>query len=247
MNITAYLIDDEPKALAILEDKIKRLCAHVTIVGSTQKPTDALLEIPKLAPDLVFLDVAMPKLNGFEVLQQFDAPNFEIIFATGFDEYAIDAIKHCAIGYLVKPIDNDELIAAVKIATENIKEKNALAKNQQLIENLSVKRFQDRKIVIPTQEGLEFLEINSIIHCEGVDGYTRIHIKDNPSLLSSLNIGHFVKSLEKTDFFQVHKSHLVNLNFIKRYLNEGYVMINDRKIPVSRSRRNEFLEMIHKL
>lgn len=244
MKITAYLVDDEPKALAILEDKLKRLCTHVTIIGSTQKPAVALQQIPELSPDLVFLDVAMPKLNGFELLGEFESPTFEIIFATGFDEYAIDAIKHCAIGYLIKPIDNDELIAAVNIATENIAEKNALVKNRQLIENLSVKRFQDRKIVIPTQEGLEFLDINTITNFEGVEGYTRIHLKNSPSLLSSQNIGHFVKSLENTDFFQVHKSHLVNLNYIERYLNQGYLIIGELKIPVSRGRRNEFLEMI---
>ncbi len=247
MKIKTYLIDDEPKALAILEDKIKRFCKEIEIVGQAQKPSEAIKELETLQPDLVFLDVAMPKMSGFDLLKHISHPSFEVIFATGFDKYAIEAIKHCAIGYLVKPIDNDELVAAVNKAKENIEEKNALEKNQQFINNLSAKRFQDKKVVIPTQEGLEFLEISQISNFEGVDGYTKIHLKNRKAILSSLNIGHFVKMFKEHDFFQVHKSHLINLNYIEKYLKEGYIIIGEQKIPVSRNRRNEFLEMINKL
>ena len=195
MILKTILIDDEPKALAILEHKLKRLCKDVSVVATFQKPKEALECLEEEKPDLVFLDVAMPEMSGFDILKQLKNPNFEIVFATGFDEYAIEAIKHCAIGYLVKPIDNDELVEAVNKAKENIAEKNALIKNQQLIENLGVKRFQDRKVIIPTQDGLEFLEISQIIRCEGEDGYTRIYRNGKKPILSSQNIGHFVKML----------------------------------------------------
>ncbi|WP_236002791.1 LytR/AlgR family response regulator transcription factor [Luteirhabdus pelagi] len=242
--IKAYLVDDEPKALAILSDKIRRVCPDIEIIGTTQNPKEAIEFLRESPPDLLFLDVAMPEINGFEVLQQLEKPDFEIIFATGYDEYAVQAIKHCAIGYLVKPIDNDELVDAVSKAKENISEKSALAKNKALIENLQVKRFRDKKIIIPSQEGLEFLEIGNILHFEGIDGYTKIHINDRKPLLSSQSIGHFVKMLHDQDFYQVHKSHLINLNHINSYLNEGYVTIKDTNIPVSRNRRSDFLTML---
>lgn len=245
MKITAVLIDDEPKALAILKNKLERKCPNVNIIGETQLPEEGLTLIKTLSPQLVFLDIAMPEMSGFDLLSKIDNPNFEIIFVTAFDDYAIDAINHCAIGYLVKPVDNQDLINAVNKAILNIEDKTALDKNKLLIENLGVQKFQKKKIVIPTQEGLEFVKIRSIIHCEGEDGYTKIHIKDRKPMLSSNSVGHFNRLLENQDFYLVHKSHLINLHHIDKYLNEGYVLLDDNhKIPVSRNRRSEFLSML---
>jgi len=124
----------------------------------------------------------------------------------------------------------------------NIEEKTALIKNKLLIENLGVQKFQKKKIVIPTQDGLEFVKIKNIIHCEGEDGYTRIHFEDRKPMLSSNSIGHFNKILMAQDFYLIHKSHLINLDHIEKYLNEGYVILSrNKKIPVSRNRRSEFL------
>lgn len=242
--IQAVLIDDEPKALATLKNKIERHCPSITIVGESQDPKEGITLLENLKPQLVFLDIAMPGMSGFDVLKQIENPTFEIIFATAFDNYAIEAINHCAIGYLVKPIDNKELIKAVSKVQENINEKSALEKNRLLVENLSVKKFQDKKVIIPTQDGLEFIAIHDIIHCEGTDGYTKIHIKDKKALLSSNSIGHFSKMFDQHDFYMVHKSHLINLNYIEKYLNEGYIVIQDNHIPVSRNRRNDFLQML---
>lgn len=245
-KITTLLIDDEPKALAILQSKIERLCPNLAIVGASQNPEKAIALIEELKPDLVFLDIAMPAMSGFDLLAKIDNPEFEIIFATAFDNYAIDAIKHCAIGYLVKPIDNEDLIEAVQKAAINIEEKSALEKNKVLIQNLGLKSFQEKKIIVPTQDGLEFIEIATIKFCEGTDGYTKIHINDKKPLLSSHSIGHFVKLLDSNDFYHTHKSFLVNLNYIEKYLNEGYVVIKDNNIPVSRSKRTSFLEHLRK-
>lgn len=242
--IKTLLIDDEPKALGTLRNKISKYCPSIEIIAETQNPKEAITLIKTLKPQLIFLDIAMPELSGFEVLEQIEQPDFEIIFATAFDNYAIEAITHCAIGYLVKPIDNKDLIKAVSNASENIKEKTALKKNKQLVNNLGVKRFQDKKIIIPTIDGLEFIAIKDIIHCEGTDGYTKIHLTDRKPILSSNSIGHFSKMLVEKDFYLVHKSHLINLNYIEKYLNEGYVVIGQKHIPVSRNRRNEFLNML---
>lgn len=245
MKIKTILIDDERKALAILKNKIERMCPNVEVVAQTQSPNEAIELIKKLEPQLVFLDIAMPELSGFDVIKQFENPNFEIIFATAFDDYAIEAIKHCAIGYLVKPIDNTDLVNAVNNAIKNIEEKTALKKNKLLIENLGIQSFQDKKIVIPATDGLEFVKIVDIIFCEGVDGYTKIHFTNRKPILSSQSIGHFNKILNKKDFYLVHKSYLININFIEKYLNEGYVLLTENhKVPVSRNKRQNFLNSL---
>ncbi len=245
MKVTALLVDDERKSLAILKNKLERLCPGISIVGETRDPREALTLIEKLQPQLVFLDVAMPGMSGFDLLASIEAPSFEVIFVTAFDNYAIDAINHCAIGYLVKPVKNEDLIATVDKAILNIEEKTALIKNQVLIENLGVRTFQKKKIVIPTLEGFEFIKIKEIIRCEGEDGYTKIYFKDSKPILSSRSIGHFNSLLENHDFYLVHKSHLINLHHIDKYLNEGTVILtNNYKIPVSRNRRSDFLSKL---
>ena len=245
MKIRAVLIDDERKALAILKNKLERLCPSVEVIAETQIPEEGIKLIEKLKPELVFLDIAMPKMSGFDILAKITSPKFEIIFATAFDDYAIEAIKHCAIGYLVKPIDNEDLIITVNKAILNIEDKTALEKNKLLIENLGIQTFQKKKIVIPSQQGLEFVEINSIIFCEGTEGYTKIHfLKDKP-ILSSYSIGHFNKLLKNQDFYLIHKSYLININYIEKYLNEGYVVLKENyKLPVSRNRRSDFLSSL---
>jgi len=245
MKIKTIIVDDERKALAILRTKLERYCPQIDIVAETQQPHEALKLIDSLQPDLVFLDIAMPKMNGFDLLKAIENPTFEIIFVTAFDKYAIEAIRHCAIGYIVKPADKDELIGAVHKALVNIESKNALKKNKQLIANLGVQTFQKKKIVVPTQEGLEFITIADIIRCEGTDGYTTIYLKGGQQHLSSQSIGHFVKMMTTPNFYQVHKSHLINLDYLDRYLNEGYVILSENhNVPVSRTRRAAFLDKI---
>jgi len=245
MKISAILIDDERKALAILKNKLERFCPNVKIIAVTQSPKEGVELIKKLKPQLVFLDVAMPELSGFDLLAEIENPDFEIIFATAFDNYAIEAIKHCAIGYLVKPVDNDDLIETVKKAIFNIEEKSALEKNRLLIENLGATTFQNKKIVIPSNEGLEFIKISDILFFEGDNGYTRIHTVNRKAILSSHSIGYFNKLIENQSFYQIHKSYLINFSYIEKYLNEGYVILQDNhKLPVSRNRRQDFLNNI---
>lgn len=242
MSIRAYLVDDERKALAILRSKLERYCPQLTIVGESQSPKTAITEIQELKPDIIFLDISMPEMTGFDMLKSIPDPAFEIIFVTAYDEYAIEAIRHCAIGYIVKPADKDDLITAVHKAIQNVEHKDSLAKNKQLIANLGVQTFQKKKIVVPTQKGLEFIPIPSIIRCEGVDGYTKLYLEGGKSMLSSNSIGHFVKMLDNTLFYQVHKSHLINLDHIIAYLNEGYVQLTESNtVPVSRNKRSDFL------
>lgn len=245
MTVTAILIDDERKALAILKNKLERLCPNVSVIGETQNPEEGIELIMQLKPQLVFLDIAIPEMSGFDLLAKIKNPDFEIIFATAFDNYAIEAIKHCAIGYLVKPVDNEDLSDTVNKAIKNIQDKSALKKNKLLIENLGVQTFQNKKIVIPSQEGLEFVKMCEILYFEGDNGYTKIHFVNRKSMLSSYNIGYFNKLLENQSFYLIHKSYIINLSHIKKYLNEGYVVLEENiKLPVSRNRRQDFFKIL---
>jgi two-component system LytT family response regulator len=248
MNLKAILVDDEEKALKSLQLKIKRFFPNIEIVSATQNPIEAIELIHKHKPNLLFLDIEMPQLNGFDVLQKFEKPDFEIIFVTAYNDYAIEAIQCCAIGYVVKPIDNNDLNTAIENAIKNIQLKNALSKNSTLIENLKSSQTDNCKIIIPSQKGLDFIKLNDIIRCEGESGYTNIILNNNKNILSSYSIGKFTKMLANKHFFQVHRSHLVNLKFVSGYLNEGYItMENGDNLPISKNKRQEFIERINRL
>lgn len=245
MNLRALLVDDERKSLSMLRDKIEKLCPDVQIVGETQNPNEAVNLMENLHPELVFLDVAMPVMSGFDVLAKIDNPEFEIIFVTAFDNYAIEAINNCAIGYVLKPIDDQALKAAVERAVLNKDRKNLVLKSKALIENLKLTSTKERKIAIPYQEGLEFVQIKNISHLQGEQGYTKIFLTNRNPILSSYNIGHYRKQLSEAGFFQVHKSHLINLEFVSKFLKEGYVVLSDNsKVPVSRTRKAALLDLI---
>lgn len=245
-TINAIIVDDEKNALESLALKIAKHFPKINITHKFQNPTFALKEINKKPPHLLFIDIEMPILSGFDLLSKIENPDFEIIFVTAYNQYAIDAIKHCAIGYIVKPIDNDELINAINNALNNIHQKTALEKNRLLLENLISNG--NSTIVIPTQKGLSFFKTTEIIRFEGIDGYTKIVLNDNTSILSSYSIGKFSNSPKIHNFFSIHKSHFINLNYISDFLNEGYVVLNNNdKLPVAKSKRKEFLEKMQNI
>ncbi len=245
MKTRTLIVDDEIKAIEILKNKIERFCPSLEIVGTTQNPDEVKEMIQQTQPHLVFMDIAMPRLSGFDVLKGLPEHNFELIFVTAFDQYAIQAIENSAIGYLLKPVSNEKLIRAVNVAEENIKKENAVIKNQNLLQNLSQGDVKKKKIVIPVQEGLELIDPGDIKHIEGDDGYSNIHLKDKPKLISSYRIGHFAQLLDNQNFFLTHRSHLVNLDYVTKYLNEGYLILSSgEEIPVSRSRKSELLELL---
>ena len=240
--IKAILIDDEEKALKSLERKINKIEPSIEIVHRTCFPKEGIEKIKELNPDLIFLDIDMPQLSGFDVLSNIESPDFEVIFVTAHNNYAIEAIKHCAIGYVVKPIDDDELQLAINHAIANINQKTSLEKNRNLLQNI---HKGTSKIVIPTQKGLSFFNAEDIVRLEGIDGYTNIYLKDEKPIMSSYNIGKFKNLLNTYSFCQVHKSHLINLNYVKNYLNEGTIELsNGDSVPLSKTRKSEFMESI---
>lgn len=243
MKIRTILIDDEPKALAILEEKIARSFGQLEVVRSYRDPEQALEELPRVNPQLVFLDIAMPRMSGFEFLERIPEPAFEIIFVTAFGDYAIEAIKHCAIGYVVKPIVNEELETAVSNAMRNIERNTSNRQNGLLLNNLKMEG-ENKKLVIPVDDGLIFSEYADIIRFEGETGYTRIHFVNGSSILSAYNIGYYYSVVSKKVFFQVHKSHIINVNHISRYFKDGLIELkNHHQVPLSRRKRDEFLAL----
>ena len=246
-KITAILIDDEQKALEGLKLKVNKFFPEIKIIALCSNPEKAIETINNSAPDLVFIDIEMPVLSGFDVLSKIENPTFEIIFVTAYNNYAIDAIKTCAIGYVLKPIDNDELKLAVNNAIKNINQKTAFDKNLHLLSHLGSKSNKS-SIAVPSQKGLSFIKIDKIIRFEGVDGYTRIYTTDEKPFLSSYSIGKFSKLLVNSNFYLCHKSHLINLVYVQSLLKEGTIeMIDSSTISCARTKRNELLERMQNL
>ncbi len=239
--IRCILIDDEEKALKMLRKKIEKKFPQLEIIATYQEPEKAVEGIKELKPDLVFLDIAMPNMSGFDLLSQFDNPGFEVIFVTAYDNFAIQAIRHAAIGYIVKPIDDETLATAIANAEKNIQLKTAKRNNKILLDLLKEK---NNTISIPTQEGYVFIKKDNLVRLEGDDGYTKIICQNSNEYLSSYNLGKFIEILGH-DFFQPHRSHLVNIKHINRFLKEGYLEMTDKaKVPLSKAKKKEFLQIM---
>ncbi len=248
MTVSAVLIDDEDKALQVLKQKLATYCPQIEVKGVASSSAEGYELINSLKPQLVFLDVAMPEESGFDLLKRLPQLDFEIIFVTGFNNYALDAIRFSAIGYILKPVENEDLIAVVQKAVQRITEKLDSERNRRLLENLLNPGHVRNRIGIPTEAGLEFVPTDEIVRCEGFQKYTKVHILGRKETLSSYNIGEFRKLLENYGFFAIHKSHLINMLHIKRYDKEGTVfMVDGSPVPVSRRKKHEFLELLTRL
>ena len=246
--IRVVLVDDEEYPRLLLKELLEESFPEIEIIGDADNADDAYEMIENEEPDLVFLDIAMPEKTGFDLLQMFDHPDFEVIFVTGYDQYAFDAFNHFAIGYLLKPIDSSMLTEVVLNAKKRIESKKSNANIQELLQHLSSSTRKTNRIGIPTMEGLEFVEMNEIIRCEGDQKYTKVYLTNRTNILSSYNIGEFRRILEHHNFFQCHKSHLVNLNHVRKYNKEGTLhMSDDSSVPVSKRKKIEFLNQLPRL
>lgn len=242
-KITAILVDDEKDALSGLEQKLATHFAHIDIVGIFQNPEEALGFIEKNPPDILFLDIEMPRMNGFELLSKLNYLNFQVIFVTAYSEYAIKAFRASAIGYVVKPVDNEEFMNTVKKALSLIEQNRQTENNIKLVEILSEALSLTNKIVIPTGKGLSFIPQEQVVNFEGYSGYTNIYLDDGSKIMSSYNIGRFEQVLNRV-FFKCHKSHIINLAKVRSLENEGYIVLeNGCRIPISKSNKKAFLQL----
>lgn len=249
--IKALIVDDEGNARETLKMLVEQHTSNVEIFGMADSAETAYKMINELQPDLVFLDVEMPKGNGFDLLEHFDKVNFQVIFTTAYGHYAIKAIKFSALDYLLKPIDIDELRMAIDKVREHIAEQRNESENESiktLIENLN--NTSMRKIAIPDLEGITFVDIDDIIRCEADRNYTCIHLQNGRKLLSSKVLKEYEKLFTDYQFIRLHNSHIINLRHVKRYIKgEGgtVIMSDESSVDVSRRRKSEFLERLSNL
>jgi len=246
MNLKAVIIDDEIKLQELLEIKLNRHCPELDVIGKAGNAGAAYDLIVSTKPQLVFLDIQMPEETGFELLSRFDKIDFEIIFVTGYNEFALQALKVSAVDYILKPVENSDLISAVSKASERIAAREKLERFEILKHNLDHNTSEGAKIVIPGAKFYQHMNVSSIIHCEGWQKYTKIYHEGGKEIVSSYNIGVFKDLLKSyTIFYTPHKSHLINFKHLKSYDKEGTIhMSNGNTVPVSRRRKVEFQERL---
>ena len=245
-QLKVILVDDEIPSLQNLEHKIKEFCPDLKVIATAQKPEQAIELIESNKPDVVFLDIEMPRMNGFKMLEEIKEINFEVVFTTAYNHYAIDAVRISAFDYLVKPIAVKDLQNTV---ARLIKDgaKHTPEKLDILRQNLSSSRSQKDKITISTNDGVEFIEISQIIRIESSSNYSKIFYLDGKNILVTKLLKDFEEILQPYLFFRIHNSHLINLNYIKKYIRgDGgqVVMQNNEVVDVSRRKKEEFLKMI---
>ena len=247
--IRCILIDDEKNALEMMEWLLQTYCPEVEILAMCQSAEQGIVSIKKHHPDVVFLDIEMPRMNGFDMLEQFDKLSFEVVFCTAYDQFAIKAFKYSALNYLLKPVDPDDLKATVKRISER---KNLVSREQfeLLLQDMrQPSRSTPQRIALTTNDGLIFVPTADIIYCEAESNYTNVVLSGGKKILVSKVLKDIDEALEGPDFFRVHSSFLINLNRIKKFVrgDGGYIIMdNDANISISRSRKQEFMEMFSK-
>ena len=245
--INAIIIDDEKKCNSLLQKTIEKQLIDIKIVATAANVDDGIRLIHHHEPDLIFLDIEMPNKNGFDLLSAFDEINFDVIFTTAYNQYAIKAIKYSALDYLLKPVDADDL----KIAITRFKQKQKSSQKSQinlLFDNLKNLNHAYNKISVSTNEGVIFLTIADIIYCEATGSYTQFYLRNNEKLLSSRTLKDFEELLTNHNFFRIHNSFLININEIKRYIKGdggSVIMSNTNEVLVSRRKKEEFMKKLN--
>jgi len=248
-KISAIIIDDEQDSREILRSYLSKYCPQIDLLDECADIIEARKSILKNSPQLVFLDIEMPRGNAFDLLDQWGEINFEVIFITAYSQYAVQAFNLSAAHYLLKPVDIQELKAAIDKVAIKLKT-NQRQDYSTLIENIQNKNHQEDKIALPTLEGLIFVKVHQIIRCEADGSYTKIHLEANKILIATRKIKEFEQLLMEHNFFRVHRSHLVNLDKIEKYYkgDGGYVLLSDgSSIDVARRKKEAFLECLNRV
>jgi two-component system LytT family response regulator len=243
-KLITVIIDDEPDAVDFISSIIGEYCPSLEVCGKANNVKDGVTLINEIKPDLVFLDVEMPNGTGFDLLTHFPEKNFDVVFITAFNHYAIKAIKFSAVDYILKPININEFIESVNKVVQK-RTTNAIAGRDNfevLLENL--RTSHPTRLVIPTSDGKEYLNPKDIIRIEADRSYSWFFINDKRKILVSKHLKEFQDLLNDRNFFRPHNSHLINLDFVKKFVRHdgGYIeMMDGSQIPISRNRKDLFL------
>jgi len=243
--LRTVLVDDDESNLSALSEKLAKHCPQIEIIARCDNAKDGIKAIESLQPDVVFLDIEMPVMNGFVMLQQLGYRNFELIFVTAYDHYAIKAIRYSALDYLVKPVEIEELKAAVLKAESNRSNQSSHSQIELLLEHLHKKQLH--RITIPTTDGLQFINIEDIMYLEASNNYTNIYLSTHQKFLVSRTLKDFEDILPTETFLRIHHSNIINKFYVERYIRgDGgqVVMRNGTLLDVSKRKKSEFLESI---
>ena len=244
-HFKAIIVDDEKDARESLAAYLAKYCKSVEVIAEAQNIIEARNAIEKQQPDILFLDIEMPFGNAFDLLDQLGQVDFEIIFITAFSQYAVQALNMSAAHYLLKPIDVDELLLAIQKVSQLQEQKVRVNKTAILLENLKAITHQNKKIVLPQLNGFEVKQISEIIFCQAEENYTQFHFTDSSKALICRNLKHYEKLFEPLGFCRIHRSTLINLDFVQKY-HKGrggqVTLTNGNTFDVSESRRKGFLD-----
>lgn len=244
--INTIIIDDERHSCDALKILLGKCCQQVHVTAICYSGEEGIKKINVLKPELVFLDIEMPHMNGFQMLEQLPKIDFEIIFTTSYDQYAITAFKFSALDYLLKPVDREELEKAVQRVSKKI---NPPVSEQLeiLLQKINQPAITVHRIALPTMQGLEFVPVESIIYCSSSNNYTEFFLADKKKLLVSRTLKEAEDMLADHSFLRVHNSYMVNLNSVTRYVKGegGYLVMSDGStIDVSRSRKELLMQKL---
>lgn len=249
-KINIGILDDELHSVESLALHLDELFPDFEIVYKSNKVQEAIHRLPNMDIDLLFLDIEMPGMNGFQLLEQLKDRKFDVIFITAYSEYAIQAFKAKAINYLLKPIDEEELEVAINKWLESYKDTSYSNKIESLIDYLKKDGKMKSKISVPVMDGFEFVEINDIVYCQSNNNYTQIHLKSGEKLTVSRTLKGVEEILNAYFFIRVHQSYIINPNYLHKYSRSegGYLVLNDDiRIPISNAKRSLIVNLFNSL
>ncbi len=244
-KIQTVLVDDEKSSLIIMKKLLEKHIPKVEVIATAQSVSEGIEVINEYKPKLVFLDISMPDGDGFEVLEKVKYKDFQVIFSTAYDQYAIRAFEVAALHYILKPVKPQDLKEAIErydtLNNENITEKISVLSN-------ALKEVPSR-LILPTSNGMHVIEVKNIVRCESSNNYTTFYFTDKKKIVVSKSIQIYEQLLENSNFCRLHNKHLVNLEFVKKYVKGrgGYVILtDDSHVDVSDGRKKNFLDKLSK-
>ncbi len=247
-TINCIILDDEEMNVQLLTNMLTQHCPQVHILAAETNAKKGIALINELHPQLLFLDVEMPYMNGFETLKKLEPVNFEVIFVTAYSKYAIEAFEHHAVGYVTKPVNTEKLVASVNAAAHRI-EQSTINKNLFSLLEQNNKQSTPDKIPLSTTNGLVFVKVADILYCESSGNYTYFYLCGDKKIIVSRQLGEYEKLLPENNFTRIHDKYIINLHYIKEYRKGSggeVVLENGKELPVAIRRKEDFLARFEK-